>query len=61
MRIPVKAPPGGIQLIYKDKPRGCKVPQRGVLINQPPGDVMIDLFPVARCSFGQPGAIVASV
>ena len=61
MCIPVITPPGGIQLIYKDKPRGCKVPQRGVLINQPPGGVMFDLFPVARCSFGKPGAIVASV
>ena len=43
----VIAPPGGVWLIYKHKPRG---PEWGVLINQPypTGGVIIALFP-ARC------------
>ena len=31
----VIAPPGGVWLIYKHKPRGRKAPEWGVLINQP--------------------------
>ena len=31
-----------------------------VLVLTPPGGVIIDLLPIARCSFGKPVAIVVS-